>query len=67
MVNYIKSNKNYYYKIYKNGSKKRISKKEYLKNQKGGNLNNVNNHNESILDYIDCVKWINIQNILRLS
>ena len=25
MVNYIKSNKNYYYKIYKNGSKK-----EYL-------------------------------------
>ena len=62
MVYYIKSNKNYYYKVYKNNMKKRISKKEYLKNKKGGN---INNSNQNSIKMIDIVKsWINIENIL---
>ena len=32
MVEYLKTNKGYYYKLYKNGKKKRISNKEFIQN-----------------------------------
>jgi hypothetical protein len=40
MVYYTVSNKNYFYKNYKNGNKKRISKEEYYKKVGGNNYNN---------------------------
>ena len=48
MINYIKSEKGYFYKILNNGEKKRISNIEYQKKnnkikilKKGGVLNNI--------------------------
>ncbi len=51
MVEYIKSNNNYYYKVHKNGNKTRVSKEEYynkIRNNKligGHNMNNETNNN----------------------
>ena len=80
MVYYTVSNKNYFYKNYKNGNKKRISKEEYYKKVGGNNYNQANelfanglqanelqdkNLNRQInISKTDIETWIEIENIL---
>lgn len=75
MVYYTVSNKNYFYKNYKNGNKKRISKEEYYK-KVGGNNNNQDNgltdnklqaknlNRQINVSKTDIETWLEIENIL---
>lgn len=66
MPEYIKTPKNYYYKIYKNGKKKRISKDEYNKkyNKNGGGTETELENEKEFFDKLkNKLKSINIENV----
>jgi hypothetical protein len=60
MVYYTISNKNYYYKNYKNGNKKRISKKEFIQNGGDFYMKNINDK----INIQDIIIWIQIENVI---